>query len=114
MASEIEIVGNDLSATATTLAFDFSDTNAGRFIFGGPSFVPYVAFETSAYNLGAIPSREIVNLGGSSNEEIFNPDQVIAQTPEPGTLVTTLGGLLMILGLAAWKRRRQAGRPSLS
>jgi len=34
---------------------------------------------------------------------------VIAQTPEPGTLLPMLGGSL-ILGLAAWKRRRQALR----
>ena len=109
--AEIKIVGNDLSATASTLAFNFYDTNVARFIFGGPSFNPYIAFETSAQNFNLIPPREIVNTN-SVQDEIFNPvvpGNVIAQTPEPGTWVTSLGGSI-ILALAASKRRRQERR----
>jgi hypothetical protein len=116
-AAEIEVIGTDLSATAETLAFDFDDQNVGRFIFGGLSFSPYVAFETSAQNLNVIPSREIVNIGGPNNEEIFSPaiaGDVIAQTPEPGTLIAMLAGSMM-LSLPALKRfRARVRRPTYS
>lgn len=115
-ASGWALGGNDLSASGDSLIFDFADTAQGGFNFyaGTPENFcsspcqAYVTFGDSAPdNPYSGASYEVIQEPSGSSELLdpAPPDQVIATaSPEPGTLVMTLGGST-ILGLAAFKRR---------
>ena len=97
-----QVVGTDLTATATQLLFNFGDTNVGEFYFRAG---PFVSFNTAG---NPSPFGDAKQIYDGFSEFLYAPASSViasAQTPEPGTLATTLGGVL--LGLAAWKRRRQ-------
>jgi hypothetical protein len=106
---QIVLVGPDLSATATGLTFDFTDnTSYSVFQFVDASDTYFLGF----YNTDAAPPNgfENVVIERSAYEVTSGvPAELIAQTPEPGALVTTLS-VSMILGLAGLRRRRQARR----
>lgn len=118
VASGGEIYAQDLIATTASISFDFQDPTYAQSCFGGPASpnscyatgIPMIFFDDigTGYSNGAEGFQ-----GPAGGEQIVfpsSPGDVIATiAPEPGTLVTMLGGS-MILCLAAWKRYRQMRR----
>ena len=110
------LAGSDLTADAQDLDFDFSATDAAYY---------QVAFKDSSsnyYNLEFENSYDLPYNGDnillaepSGANDVYSPSQAAGAVeigaaevaPEPASVVTTFGGC-MILGLAAWKRRRQS------
>ena len=117
------IYAQDLTATATTISFDFQDNNYAQSCFGGPASpnscyavnTPMIYFDDVGTGAGnPYWSNGVEGFQGPAGEQyIATPlsagDVIATATPEPGTMVATLVGS-MILGLATWKRRRQARR----
>ena len=110
------LAGGDLTADAQDLNFEFDATDAAYYqlAFEDSSSNYYNLDFQNSYNL-PFTGDDIVLAAPFSYEDVYSPTQpagaveiaMIAATPEPASVVTTFGGC-MILGLAAWKRRRQS------
>ncbi len=107
--STLTLVGNDLSATATTLSFNFA--GLGTLSFNSPTCYPCanVTYLTGLFELGASHSEDNV---------VFWPvpefgDVVIGTTPLPAALPLFAGGLAA-MGLLGWRRKRKSTVPTLA
>jgi hypothetical protein len=105
--------GDDLSATTTTLSFNFADAANGVFAIGNSSCYPcgqfsYVSAGAAGGINGFFALQTSPSNGSNSPEEqnLISTEQVIASTPLPAALplfATALGGL----GLLGWRRKRK-------
>jgi hypothetical protein len=99
-----------LFATSTTLSYQFTPL-LGEVLELGTGAIGQGAVFFDSNNFGGGFGAEVV-CAGAFNCGAYIPlmgTQVIATTPEPGSLATTLGGVLL-LGTAAIKRRRSQRR----
>jgi hypothetical protein len=103
------ILGNDLTATATALSFEFQDNVNGDLVEFYNNSEGLVRFTDGIYgdfeNGSTYPAGQYpVTVYGPSSDVIATT-AVAPSTPEPGTILLSATGLLLA---AAWLRSRRA------
>ena len=105
----LTLLGNDLSATATTLSFNFG--GPGTLSFYSPACYPCanVTYITGFFELGASQSQDNVSFWPVPE----SGNLVIGTTPLPAALPLFASGL-GAMGLLGWRRRRKNTAPTLA
>jgi len=112
--SQEEVIGSDLTATATQLLFNYSGSDGGWFLLENLTigdFGPFVCWEASEGCSGAPAGASLAAQNGDDNivyttlsgEGVIGTASSVAPTPEPGSLFLLGSGLCGLAGMG-WRR----------
>jgi hypothetical protein len=112
--SEEEVIGSDLTATATQLLFNYSGSDGGWFLLENLTIGdsgPFVCWEASAGCSTAPAGASLAALNGDGDmvyttlagDGVIGTASLVAPTPEPGSLFLLGSGLCGLAGMG-WRR----------